>query len=140
MCIVYSMYVTVAHLLSWHQTSSQLQLQHTKLFLDCCHQFCKATHDDTIKPFWLSKGNHVTLLNLPEQIERFGPSRDYWDGTRERSIQLIKQKLVNMLCMQTYMSGKLTEIHQSIVLDWIMQNLDLLVTAPTVPHKNVFYT
>ncbi len=42
--------------------------------------------------------------------------------------------------MLTYISGKLTEVHQSIVLDWIMHNLDLLVAATTVPHKNVFYT
>ncbi len=81
MCMVYSMYAMISNLMLRRQTSSQQQLQHIKLFLDCCHQFCKATHDDTITPFWLSKGNYVTLLNLPEQIE---PLRDYWEGTRER--------------------------------------------------------
>ncbi len=48
-------------------------------------------------------------------------------------MQLIKKKLVNMRWTQTYMSGKLTEVHQSIVLDCIMHNFDLSVAAPTVP-------
>ncbi len=47
MCMVYSMYVMVAHLMSQHQTSSQKQLQYNMLFLDCCHQICKASHDAT---------------------------------------------------------------------------------------------
>ncbi len=67
------MYVMVAYLMSWHQTSSQQQLQHIKLFLDYCHQFFTANHDETIIPFWLSKGNYVTLLNLPEHW-KFGIS------------------------------------------------------------------
>ncbi len=41
---------------------------------------------------------------------------------------------------QSFMSSKLTEVHQSNVLDWIMHNLNPPVTAPTVPHNNVFYT
>ncbi len=65
MSMVYSIYVMVVHLMSPHQTSSQQKLQ----VFYCCHQFCMATHDDTITPSWLSKGNYVTLLNLPEQIE-----------------------------------------------------------------------
>ncbi len=32
MCMVYSMYVMISHLMSWYQTSSQQQLQHIKLF------------------------------------------------------------------------------------------------------------
>ncbi len=37
MCMIYSYYVMVSHFMSKHQTSSQQQLQHIKLFLDCCH-------------------------------------------------------------------------------------------------------
>ncbi len=122
MCMVYSMYVMVAHLLSQQQTSSQQHLQHIKLFLDCCHQFCKATRDATIKPFCLSKGIYVTLLNLPEQIERFGPLRNYWEGTREQYIHFIKHQLTNMQWTYTSMSSKLTEVYHSSVLDWIMHN------------------
>ncbi len=25
----------------------------------------------------------MTLLNLPEQIEQFGPLQDYWDGSQD---------------------------------------------------------
>ncbi len=41
---------------------------------------------------------------------------------------------------QTYMSGILTEVHQSNVSDWIINNLDLPVAATTDPNNNVFYT
>ncbi len=41
---------------------------------------------------------------------------------------------------QSFMSSKLTEVHQSNVLDWIMHNLDPPVAAPTLPRDNVFYT
>ncbi len=110
--------------MSWCQTSSQQQLQHIKLFLDCCHQFCSDTHDDINTPFWLSNGNYVTLLNLPEQIEQFWPLQDYWEGTREQYIHLIKHQLANMQQPQTFMSRKLTEGHQFNVMDWITNNLD----------------
>ncbi len=38
------------------------------------------------------------------------------------------------------MSGKLTEVHQSNMLDWIMQNLDPPVAAPSMPHNGFFHT
>jgi hypothetical protein len=140
MCMIYSMYVMISHLMSRRHTSSQQYLQHIKLFLDCCHQFCKATHDDTITPFWLSKGNYVTLLNLPEQIERFGPLRDYWEGTRERYIHLIKRQLTNMRRTYTFMSSKLTEVHQSNVLDWIMHNFDPVESVSSYASNGLFHT
>ncbi len=140
MCMIYSMYVMISHLMSRRQTSSHQHLQHIKLFLDCCHQFCNATHDDTITPFWLSKGNYVTLLNLPEQIEQFGPLRDYWEGTRERYIHLIKRQLTNMRRTYTFMSSKLTEVHQSNVLNWIMHNLDPVESVSSYASNGLFHT
>ncbi len=134
MHMITCMCVMVWHLMSQHQTSSQQQLQHIKLFLDCCHQFCKATYDETITPFWLPKGNYVTILNLPWQIEQFGPMQDFWEGSQEFSNQLVKQKT------QTFISGKLTELHQSNVLDWIMHNLDPPVAASNMPCTGLFHT
>ncbi len=108
--------------------------------MDFCHQFCKATQDEAIIPFLPSKGNYVTLLNLPEQIARFGPLQDYWDGSQEHSIQLVKQNLVNMHWTQTFMSCKLTEVHQSNVLDWTMHNLDPPAMNSSNPRNGLFYT
>ncbi len=79
MCMVENMYVMISYLMSRHSTSTNKLTQLVKLFLDSCNQFCKATHDDSITPFWLSKG----LLNFLEQIEWFGPLQDYWEGTKE---------------------------------------------------------
>ncbi len=104
MCMVQSMYVMIAHLMSWGPTSTSKMTQLVKLFLDCCHQFCKSTYDNSITPFWLSKGNYVTLLNLPEQIECFGPLRDYWEGTQEWYVHLIKQTLLILCKSQSYMA------------------------------------
>ncbi len=115
-------------------------MQYIKLFLDCCHQFCKATHDDIITPFWLSKSNYVTLLNLQEQIERFGLLWDYWVGSWEHYIQLIKQKLVNMCWAQSFMLGKLTEIHQSNMLGLIMHNKNHPVAGFKMPCNGWFHT
>ncbi len=38
------------------------------------------------------------------------------------------------------MSGKLTEVHQSNVLDWVMHNLDPPNAAPSIPYNRLFYT
>ncbi len=140
MCMINSMYVMISHLMSWCHSSSQQQLQHIKLFLDCCHQFCTATHDDTITPFWLSKGNYVTLINFPEKIERFGPLGDYWEGTREQYIHIIKRQLTNMQQTYTFMSSKLSVVHQSNVLDWMMHNLDPPQPVSSNPRNCSFHT
>ncbi len=41
---------------------------------------------------------------------------------------------------QTFMSDKLTEVHQANVLDWIMQNLDPPNPDPGNPCDSLFYT
>ncbi len=139
MCIVHSMYAMVAHLMSQQKTSSWQQLQHIKLFLDCCHQFCKATHNETITLFWLPKGNYVTLLNLPEQVEQFGPFQDYKEGTWEWYIHWIKNQLLKMHRAQTYLSSKLPEVHQTNVLDYIMENLDPSEQSTTISKNYLFH-
>ncbi len=140
MCMVHSMYVMISHLISCHQTSSQQQLQFMRLLLDCYHQFYKATHDKPITPFWLSKDNHATLLNLPEQIEQFDqirPLHNYWEGTREQYIHLIKQKLVHLHWTQTYVN--LTKTHQSNVLEWSTDNIYPPQQSKTIPQNSLFH-
>ncbi len=53
--------------------------------------------------FGCPKGNYVTL-NLPEQIEKFGPLQAFWEVAREWFIHLIKQKQANMHWTYTFMS------------------------------------
>ncbi len=77
---------------------------------------------------------------MPEQIKRFGPLQDYLEGTRDQYIHLIKHILDNMHWTQTFMSDKLTEVHQANVLDWIMQNLDPPNPDPGNPCDSLFYT
>ncbi|EJK52081.1 hypothetical protein THAOC_28686 [Thalassiosira oceanica] len=60
---------------------------HIKVFLSCCHRFCQSYFDPSITEFWMGKSNFISLLNLPEQIAKFGPLGLYWDGSFERFIQ-----------------------------------------------------
>ena len=60
---------------------------HIKIFLSCCHRFCHSYFDPSITEFWMGKSNFISLLNLPEQIAKFGPLGLYWDGNFERYIQ-----------------------------------------------------
>ncbi len=41
---------------------------------------------------------------------------------------------------QSFMSSKLTEVHQSNVFDLIMHNFDPLVAAPSIPCSGFFHT
>ncbi len=74
-----------------------------------------------------------------EQIELFGPLQEYWEGTRDQYIHLIKLQLANMQQTYTYMSSKLIEVHQSNVLDWIMHNLDPQQPVSNSPRNGLFH-
>ncbi|KAL7542268.1 hypothetical protein ACHAWF_007131, partial [Thalassiosira exigua] len=56
---------------------------HIKVFLSCCHHFCQEYYHPSVAPVWFGKANFVSLLNLPEQIEKDGPIGAYWDGSFE---------------------------------------------------------
>ena len=44
------------------------------------------------KPRWLQKSNFLCLLNVPSIISRYGPIRNYWEGSiiGEKFLQLPK--------------------------------------------------
>ena len=48
------------------------------------------------RPFYATKSNYVTLLNLKDTIEYFGPMHHFWEGVVEKYIQLIKKELTPM--------------------------------------------
>ena len=54
---------------------------HIKIFLTCCHHFCKEYYSATAKEFWANKQNFISCLNLSDQIEMFGRVSLGWDGT-----------------------------------------------------------
>lgn len=65
--------------------------RHVKIFLsilDLCERLTFTESDNGM--FWFKRSNFLCLLNLPNQIDTFGPIRKYWEGNRERFIQEVK--------------------------------------------------
>ena len=90
-----------------------------KCFLSACDNFEYTAYiidENRPNPIWFTKGNFLSLLNLPAQIEKFGNLRFYWEGSRERSIQQIKPFLVNMRSTSSYFKTKLTHMYVSQTL------------------------
>ena len=48
------------------------------IFLSCTHRACHFVYGCGDK-MWGNRGNYLSLLNLPKQIELFGPVRWYWE-------------------------------------------------------------
>ena len=68
--------------------------QHIKLFLSASERYSKLVLDrDSDKTFMSLKGNFLSLLNIPDEMRKFGPLRRYWDGDYEAFVKLIKEVL-----------------------------------------------
>ena len=73
------------------QSDKTNQTHYIKCFSSACDLFENVAYImDDANPMWYSKGNFLSLLNLPSQIKEFGSLRNFWEGSRERSIQQIK--------------------------------------------------
>ena len=55
-----------------------------------------AFHDTDGNFMWNSSTNFVSILNLPNNIEKFVDLSFYWEGSKERFIQLIKPWMKNV--------------------------------------------
>ena len=61
-------------------------------------------------------------MNLPDQINEFGPLRLHWEGTREKYIQQIKPMLTNLRANSTYLVTKIQQHSQNSYLDLLMSD------------------
>ena len=94
--VLNSLHVMIGLLMTPRQPNIDCIDMHIKLFLSCCNRYAKLYYAEGTAPFWSTKGNFLSLLNLPEQIRYFGPLRWYWEGICERFIQTVK-------CVLSYM-------------------------------------
>ena len=94
-----------------------------RVYLTCAHQaseYINGKGDD----FWMGKGNHLSLLNLPAQIARHGPVRWYYEAVQEAYIQEVKPHLVlNMRKTPTYFRDKLTLIYKLKSMEFVKQRM-----------------
>ena len=104
---------------------------HIKIFLSCCHRFAKSYYDNTVAEFWFTKSNFISLLNLPEQIAKFGPLGYYWDGTFERFIQGPKAVLRTARKNPASLMTKMTILQRMIFMEKICKELELDVEEET---------
>ena len=97
--------------------------RHIKIFLSCCQRFCDLYFSAETLPFWANTSNFPSLLNLPAQIERFGPIRWYWEGTRERFIQTVKKVLISMRKTTSYFVRKMELMQKLTTMSWIADKI-----------------
>ena len=95
-----------------------------KLYLSCGHDASKCI-DGKGELFWMDRGNHLSLLNLPAQIARFGPVRWYWEGVSEAFIQEIKPYLIaSMRKSGTYFRDKLTLVYKLRAMAFMKRQIE----------------
>ena len=79
-CMIQTSFVLVSHLMGRTSTSTTDLKEIIKIFLSTCHEFdLQFGYSDNNVPFWFKKSNFVSLLNLPHQIEKYGPLHLYWE-------------------------------------------------------------
>ena len=51
--------------------------------------------DDNRKPIWFKKYNFQSLINVPATMKKFGPLRNYWEGSMqgEGYLKVVKPKI-----------------------------------------------
>ena len=80
---------------------------------------------------WFAKGNFLSLLNLTDQINTFGHIRNYWEGSRERYIQLVKPFMKNNRNTASYLQIQLKNVLSQTILSQVEANLSLQETPQT---------
>ena len=124
-----SIHVLISNLMSPRNVAAPQIDGHIKLFLSCCHRYCRVYFAHDVKPFWANTGNFPTLLNLAEQRARFGPIRWYWEGTNERFIGELKKYLVSMRKTPQYFMGKLSLMFKTNVMDKLKESMERYING-----------
>ena len=121
-CMIQSAFVLIAQLMSHSQVFDTPIETLIHIFLGSCNLFDSTFGlNDTTNPLWYRRSNFVSLLNLPNQIEKFGPVYLYWEGVKERYIQHIKPILKNKRKSVTYLITKLQHLMRQNALQ-LLQN------------------
>ena len=122
------LYSLLSHLMTKETIDVNIITNQIKLFLSVTHYYEKAigfptnTSNGRLLPVWYSRSNFVSLLNLPEQIAKYGPLRLYWEGHRERYIQVIKPVLANKRTSVSYLKTKLEKVYKLSTFGNILHN------------------
>ena len=96
-----------------------------KLFLSCVVNFEKSLKPSSNgkESIVFSKGNLLSLLNLPEQVEYLGPARHIWEGNSEFYIQTIKKDINHVRHSSTFFQRKLQNHQRRDCVDFLRDQL-----------------
>ena len=78
------------------------------------------------KPIWLSKYNFQSLMNLPTTMRKFGPLRNYWEGSMqgEGYLKLVKPKIDNLKTKNWHVNAH-TKLMEDRLLDRVLLDFTL---------------
>lgn len=76
------------------------------------------TSKKVTKPFYVSKANFLSLLNIGEMIEQSGSLRHCWEGENESYIQNVKREISTMKHNENYLKTILIKILKTEILDY----------------------
>ena len=135
MCLVYN-------IMTPYTTDLITLDNYIKCFLQSVHYFetySNMASRSTSSYIWFSRGNFLSLLNLPDQIEQFGSIRLYWEGTSERYIQYVKPLMKNIRNTTSYLAIQFHNLQQSNTLNHISELYGLRSCAQTsyLRNKNI---
>ena len=75
------------------------------------------TSPKATNPFYVSKANFLSLLNIAEMIEHSGSMRHCWEGDNESYIQNVKREISTMKHNEQYLKTILTKMLRTKVFD-----------------------
>ncbi len=73
------------------------------------------------------------MLNIPSQVEEFGPLRLYWDGNNEHFVQNPKKVIKNLRQTESYLTSKMTTMNK---LNMIGYNQDIVNPSERRDYKH----
>lgn len=120
--------------------------RHIKIFLSCLNhcERSKITGNDNNNNnnnqqqqgnAIFTKGNPLSLLNIIDQIDRYGAPRLFWEGNNEFSIQMIKDLIDHVRYSLSFFESKLTQHQRSRCLDQLRQSMDSGTREPRTPKR-----
>jgi|SaaInl74LU_5_DNA_1037368.scaffolds.fasta_scaffold02648_2 hypothetical protein len=101
-------FVMISHLMRDDNIPLDFLDDSIKIFLSSWDEVENAIDDLVSNSMW-TKGNHLSLLNLIDQMRRFGNLRLMWEGNNEQVIQQCKKIHPQLRLTQSYFLGKMNK-------------------------------
>jgi hypothetical protein len=105
-------------------------------FLSYCHRFSHSYFADEKTPFCENPGNSPMLLYLGKQRDCHGPINCYCEGTNKQVIQKLEKVLKLMRKNTEYFTRELIFVHQSDVLKWYKNKIQVRVHNNSCKEKS----